>query len=80
MADEPIPIKVSVAIIMEPLTGRNVLSAQVYAEQLTGYLAKNLEAFADQRGADVFCAVIAERGDERGSHQYRSGHFVKEGD
>lgn len=73
---EPTTLAVSMVIKMEPLTGRNVTSAQDYAYQLTVYLAKQLENFADQRGGDVFLAVVVDRGEERGSHQYRSGHFV----
>ena len=56
-----------------PFTG----DVQTYAEQLTGYLARNLESFTDPRGGDVFLQCVVKLGDQTGSQEYRSGHYVK---
>jgi len=55
------------------------VDVEEYAHQMTGYLAQNLEGFADPRGGDVFVRVVVQRGEEQGGHEYRSGHFVKDG-
>lgn len=48
----------------------------LYAEQMTGYLVRNLERFTDPRGADLLVVVSAVRGDEHAGHEFRSGHYV----
>jgi hypothetical protein len=85
--DEPAaagPVRVSIAAQLEPLwrTGRvgeaGIADVQLFAEQMTAYLAQNLEGFADPRGGDVFVAVSVQQGGESAGHEYRSGHYVKD--
>jgi hypothetical protein len=78
------PIRISVAAQLEPIwrhgrAGEGVpVDVKLFAEQMTAYLAQNLEGFADPRGGDVFVAVSVQQGDESAGHAYRSGHYVKE--
>jgi hypothetical protein len=80
------PVRVSVAAQLAPLWrhGRagesGIDDLEAFAKGMTGYVAENLERFADPRGADVYVAVAVDRGSERAAHEYRSGHFVKEED
>jgi len=80
----PVPLTVYAVLILGPLWrhGRPGEAYDVdleeYARQMTGYLAQNLEGFADPRGGDVFLRVVVKRDAEHGGHEYRSGHFLKE--
>ena len=80
-------VKVSLVVQMDPVGRyRNRMSSDAlagtdidsYARELARYFATNLERFADPRGADVFLQVVVDRDGERGSHEYRSGHYVKD--
>ena len=81
---QPGPVRVSIAAQLDALwrTGRageaGITDVQLFAEQMTAYLAQNLEAFAGPRGADVYVAVSVDRPGERAGHEYRSGRYVKE--
>jgi len=74
-------LTVSVAVRIGPLRRTNgsawLDDLDQIAEQLVGYFAKNIEAFADQRGGDTFVALTVQRGAEHAGHEFRSGHFVK---
>lgn len=79
------PVRVSVVAQLDPLwrhgrvgTG-GIDDLEAFAQGMAGYIAENLERFADPRGADVFVQVVVDRDGETGGHAYRSGHFVKEG-
>lgn len=81
---QPVPLRISIAAQLDPVwrTGRIGqpvhADVQAYAEQMTGYIAENLERFGEHRGADVYVAVSVQRGGETSAHEYRSGHYVKE--
>ncbi len=49
------------------------------AEDLTHYLVTNLERFGDPRGADLYVGLSVQRGGEKAGHEYRSGHYVRDG-
>ena len=78
------PIRISIAAQLDPIwrIGRageaGITDVRLFAEQMTAYVAENLERFADARGGDVFVAVAVDRGDDRAAHEYRSGRYVKE--
>ena len=85
--DEPAapgPVRVSIAAQLDPLWRRGrtgecgPVDVKLFAEQMTAYLAQNLEGFADCRGGDVFVAVSVQQGGESAGHEYRSGHYVKD--
>jgi len=87
MADEAtgdIPITVSIVVQMDPLWrvdrpgGAWHGDLPPYAEQMTRYLVRNLERFAEPRGADLLVVVSAKRGDEQVAHEFRSGHYVRD--
>lgn len=78
------PMTMSIVVQMSPLwrPGQpgNPFAGdlQPFAEQMTGYLVRQLDNFADPRGADLMVIVQVERGEEQAGHQYRSGHYVKD--
>lgn len=80
----PGPVTISVVAQLAPVWKvdrggeRGPEDLKLYTEQLTAYLAQNLERFADPRGADVFVAAVVQRDGETSAHEYRSGHFVKD--
>jgi hypothetical protein len=74
MADEP--IQIDLVAQLGPLVGSAPGGLDLYAEQLTVYLARNLEVFADVRGGDLFLAVVVHRGAESVGREYRSGHYA----
>lgn len=82
--DEPPPIVLSVAIQMGPLWRHSRVNEgwdgdlEKIAEDMTHYFVTNLERFSDPRGADLFVALCAVRGEESAGHEYRSGHYVKD--
>ena len=79
------PICLSVAFQMGPLRRHSLIGEgytgdlRQFAEDMTRYLVTNLERFGDPRGADLFIAVAAQRGDEMAAHEFRSGRYVKDG-
>jgi hypothetical protein len=81
---QPGPVRVSIVAQLDPLWrhGRagqsGIDDLEAFAQGMTGYVAENLERFADPRGADVFVQVVIDRDGETGGHEYRSGHFLKE--
>jgi hypothetical protein len=83
-ADATPPICMSVAIQMDPLWRVDSIGngysgdLQRFAEDMIHYFVTNLERFGDPRGADLFVALSAQRGEEKAGHEYRSGHYVKE--
>lgn len=52
---------------------------EVFTKQLTAYFAEQLERFGDPRNADLLLMVQVTRGGQSAGHQYRSGHYVKDG-
>jgi hypothetical protein len=52
----------------------------LFAQQMTGYLARNLEQFTESRGADLYVGLSVKRGEEGAGHEYRSGHYVRSAD
>lgn len=78
---EPVPIIASIGIQIGPWfrPDGNTFEGDlnVFAEQLTRYLAENVARFADSRGADVFMAVSVKRGEETAGQSYRDGHYAK---
>ena len=81
---QPGPVRVSIVAQLEPLWrhGRageaGIPGIEDFAKGMTGYIAENLERFADPRGADVFVRVVIDRDGETAGHEYRSGRYVKE--
>jgi hypothetical protein len=52
----------------------------LFAEQMTGYLVRNLERFTEPRGADLYVGLQVRRGEGTAGHEYRSGHYVADCD
>lgn len=81
-----LPVRLSVVVQMDPLWLHRQPGAgfsghlKRYAEDMTSYLAANLERFGDPRGADLLLVVVAQRGDESAAQEYRSGHYVRDED
>ena len=79
-------MQISAAFQMEPLwkpdrVGERVFTGDLdqFAKDMTAYVAAQLERFADIRGGDLYLALSVKRGGECASHEYRSGHYVKDG-
>lgn len=77
------PIRVSAVIQVDPVwrpgkPGEPFAGdLDTFAEGMTRFLADGLSRFAEERGADLFVTLIAERdGDERG-REFRTGQYVK---
>lgn len=79
------PITVSVVFQMGPLwriDQPGVASPgdlASYAEQLAGWLVRNLQGFTEPRGADLFLTVVATRDGEHAGHEYRDGRYLAAG-
>lgn len=78
------PMTVSLIVRMGPVlrpggAGLAAFSGDLseHAEGLLRYFVAQLERFGEQRGADLFVALSAQRGDEIAGHEYRSGRYVK---
>lgn len=77
-------MRISIAAQLDPIWRHGRIGeggtgdVKLFAEQMTAYLAQNLEGFADPRGGDVYVAVSVRQDGETAAHEYRSGHFVKE--
>lgn len=76
---EPIreQVKVAIACELSPLNKVPSLPLETYAKQMIGYLATQIERFADKQGGDTWLMISVTCNDKTVGESFRSGHYVK---